>query len=339
VVLTAIAFFTGTIYDPLSTPRHYADLRYRSMATLPETNPISDSAVEPLRPRRSDEYRGFCLLVTLGCIRTVALAAYLCWGYAVVIAAPMLLWLYVQAGRLRIDRSTVAGWRPGVGSSRKWDTFSAGHGRVGDSPVSFRNSARSWEDHCMNFESEHRTRGETKPRSLLHALISDVVVILALVCGTALAAAKTPRDSASSGLDSARWMQTHLEAFGKRPLRQLVLPASHDSGMYESGFPQSLGQTQDSTIYGQLAFGIRYFDIRPQWHDGGLYVHHGPIRGPKLDTVLQDVRRFLHEGHRELILLKFSHYDGFHNQAYQTMAKPSFEAETAPCPSGVSATA
>jgi len=87
--------------------------------------------------------------------------------------------------------------------------------------------------------------------------------------------------------------------------------------MYESGFLKSLAQTQDLTIYKQLSHGIRYFDLRPQWHDGRLVIHHGPVQGPDLAEVLQDVRRFAREGHRELVILKFSHYEGFHDEAYK----------------------
>ena len=111
-------------------------------------------------------------------------------------------------------------------------------------------------------------------------------------------------------------MQDHLDAWGKRPLKQWVLPASHDAAMYESGLVKSFAQTQDLSIYGQLNYGVRYFDLRPQWFRGELYVHHGPVLGPKLTEVLDDVRRFCREGHRELIILKFSHYEGFDEKVY-----------------------
>jgi hypothetical protein len=116
-------------------------------------------------------------------------------------------------------------------------------------------------------------------------------------------------------------MQDRLESLGDRPLKYLVLPASHDSAMYQSGFPESLARSQDLTIYGQLSHGIRYFDLRPQWDDGKLFLHHGPVKGPKLAEVLDDVRRFAGEGHRELVILKFSHYEGFHDGAYKGLVK------------------
>jgi hypothetical protein len=120
--------------------------------------------------------------------------------------------------------------------------------------------------------------------------------------------------------DRARWMQDRLAFLGSKTLRRVVLPASHDSAMYRQGFPESLARTQDQSIYGQLSGGIRYFDLRPQWHDGELFIHHGRVRGPKLAEVLDDARRFMGEGHRELVVLKFSHYEGFDDAAYNGLA-------------------
>jgi hypothetical protein len=130
-----------------------------------------------------------------------------------------------------------------------------------------------------------------------------------------------PPSSMTSNTNRARWMQDRLGSLGDRPLKNLVLPASHDSAMYKTVFPQSLGQTQDLTIYEQLSNGIRYFDLRPLWDDAQLFIHHGPVKGPKLSEMLDDVRRFASEGHRELVILKFSHYEGFHDEAYVSLAK------------------
>lgn len=130
-----------------------------------------------------------------------------------------------------------------------------------------------------------------------------------------------PAKPVASADKRARWMQDRLESLGSRPLNRLVLPASHDAAMYEDGFLKSLAQTQDLTIYQQLSHGIRYFDLRPQWYDGKLVIHHGPVQGPDLAVVLRDVRRFAGEGHHELIILKFSHYQGFQDQAYKGLKK------------------
>jgi hypothetical protein len=91
--------------------------------------------------------------------------------------------------------------------------------------------------------------------------------------------------------------------------------------MYESGWPKSLAQTQDLSIYEQLKHGVRYFDLRPQLSNGEIYIHHGPVLGPKLTVVLDDVRRFCREPHRELIILKFSHYEAIDDKAYRRMVE------------------
>jgi hypothetical protein len=132
-----------------------------------------------------------------------------------------------------------------------------------------------------------------------------------------------PAGAAPSAGDThnSHWMQDHLDAWGNRPLKQWVLPASHDAAMYESGWVKSLARTQDHSIYDQLMYGVRYFDIRPQSFRGTLYLHHGPVLGPKLADVLDDVRRFCRGSCRELIILKFSRYEGFGDKVYSQMVK------------------
>jgi hypothetical protein len=129
--------------------------------------------------------------------------------------------------------------------------------------------------------------------------------------------------------------------------------------------PGDLSITQNLDLYGQLASGIRRFDLRPKELGGELYIHHsqsgitgfgenldfvksidldvpcvdrpwpfsgcisgtgqsyhlgtfavgagGAVRsvsatGPSVDEVLADVRRFMMEDHRELVILSFGSY-------------------------------
>ena len=113
----------------------------------------------------------------------------------------------------------------------------------------------------------------------------------------------------------AAWMEEHLPAWGGRKLSQLALPASHDAGMYEGG-PLGWGQTQCLSIYDQLSVGVRWFDLRPKWLGHKFVIYHGPINGPDLTDVLADVRKFVSQEHHELILLKFSHFEGIDDLAY-----------------------
>jgi hypothetical protein len=123
---------------------------------------------------------------------------------------------------------------------------------------------------------------------------------------------------ASLVFNRARWMGDHLEAIlGGKKLNQLALPASHDAAMYPGGFSFSiLGKTQDLNIYGQLAYGVRYFDLRPKYKNDDFILHHDIIDGPQLSDVLDQIRQFFEEGHRELAVLKFSHYDGFDQDVF-----------------------
>ncbi len=163
---------------------------------------------------------------------------------------------------------------------------------------------------------------------MLVILLASAVTGLALIlknCSAVTAGANAatrpdaaPLSNRNPESPTADWMRDNLAALGSRTLRQLVLPASHDSAMYLSGFPQSMARTQDLSIYAQLTAGIRFFDLRPRCTDGRIVMHHGPVNGPDLSTVLADVQLFLGQSHRELILLKFSHFDAFDKFAYES---------------------
>lgn len=118
--------------------------------------------------------------------------------------------------------------------------------------------------------------------------------------------------------DRATWMQNRLPSLGNTRLGSLVLPASHDAAMYLSGIA-ALGKTQELSIYGQLDYGIRYFDLRPKWTGSKFVLYHGPITGPDLSVVLEDIRRFCSQGRRELAVLKLSHFDNIDNETYKKL--------------------
>jgi hypothetical protein len=120
----------------------------------------------------------------------------------------------------------------------------------------------------------------------------------------------------------ASWMNDRLNTLGDRPLRTLVLPASHDAGMYGKGVIEQLGKTQSLSIWGQLTAGVRYFDLRPRWKSGsGRFVmYHGPVDGPSLSEVLADIKRFAGEkDRRELVILKFSHFNNIDDARYKML--------------------
>jgi hypothetical protein len=126
--------------------------------------------------------------------------------------------------------------------------------------------------------------------------------------------------NASLVFDRAGWMGDNLAKIGGTALRQLALPASHDAGMYPGGLAV-FGKTQDLNLYSQLSYGVRYFDLRPKYTGGEFILYHGPIDGPKLTDVLAQIRSFYAQGHRELAILKFSHYDGFDQTVFTKLCQ------------------
>ena len=127
--------------------------------------------------------------------------------------------------------------------------------------------------------------------------------------------------SSSLALDRASWMENALPTLGNLALSQIAVPGSHDAGMYYNTIIYDLAQTQDLTIQQQLYAGVRYFDLRPHWTGSDLEIYHGPLYAESVQTVLNDVASFMQTNRRELVILKFSHYDNFDSAgvAYQTL--------------------
>jgi hypothetical protein len=115
--------------------------------------------------------------------------------------------------------------------------------------------------------------------------------------------------------DRASWMQDRVARLGNRRLAELVLPASHDAGMYTGGL-STVAQTQDLPIGGQLRAGIRYFDLRLKWTGSKFVIAHAFIPGPDLTEVLDDITAFALESIQELVILKFSHFDNIDEKIY-----------------------
>jgi hypothetical protein len=62
--------------------------------------------------------------------------------------------------------------------------------------------------------------------------------------------------STSLFTNGASWMQDRLATLGDTRLGDLVLPATHDSGMYLSGI-NAVGKTQQLSLYGRATSGTR----------------------------------------------------------------------------------
>ncbi|THG95539.1 hypothetical protein EW026_g6133 [Hermanssonia centrifuga] len=117
------------------------------------------------------------------------------------------------------------------------------------------------------------------------------------------------------------WMQLSLPTVGNKPLRQLVIPGSHDSGMSLIDGSTFFGDdadhvlTQTLSVGGQLANGARYFDLRPVISSGifktGHYstlpvVGYQGANGESFSQIISEINAFT-SVNAELIILNLSH--------------------------------
>lgn len=127
------------------------------------------------------------------------------------------------------------------------------------------------------------------------------------------------------------WMEELWDVIGNRPLRDIVLPACHDAGVYKLthtfgvlglGADDCNTRAQAVEIKDQLKKGARCFDLRlALWGENNTwYFHHGTIKdikgvkmyfgafGEELKKALEGIRDFAKKNRKELIILWFSHY-------------------------------
>jgi Domain of unknown function (DUF5050)/LVIVD repeat len=133
------------------------------------------------------------------------------------------------------------------------------------------------------------------------------------------------RQQAWVNFPASDWMKSLAatnQSFGSRSLKQMVIPGTHDAGMYETrvfgGFSSGNAQTQNQCFFDQLSGGVRYFDLRVADDSGTLYVYHGKAWGPTLESVLADVNEFMAPGRSEIVILKFSHFYKFNDDLYES---------------------
>lgn len=140
--------------------------------------------------------------------------------------------------------------------------------------------------------------------------------------------------STSLVIDRMRWMESQYDTLRTKPLWQVTLPGSHDSGAYDMGTervparcrdaddripgeitrPFATAQNQD--IASQLQNGCRFFDLRPYYKDGKIYAYHDVI-GANFENMLDDVANFLNKTSRELVILKVSHFCSFDDEQHR----------------------
>jgi Phosphatidylinositol-specific phospholipase C, X domain len=104
-------------------------------------------------------------------------------------------------------------------------------------------------------------------------------------------------------------MQTWMHAMKElddRPLRELVIPGSHDAGTFvmEHRIDNNSSKCQEISILEQLKAGSRYLDLRA-WKasDGEYWLYHGKVwTHVKLADALADIKTFLDQSTGEIVI-------------------------------------
>ncbi|MEJ8836688.1 hypothetical protein [Ramlibacter sp. AN1133] len=198
----------------------------------------------------------------------------------------------------------------------------------------------------------------TNPEGMLQMADEDLhrLLTLALPSGLGVCLSVIPAEplfdpTAAIPLSLAHvdWMAQRAASLGPRPLRQVALPGSHDSGTYPINgvsplskefqqfggatllndlrilFPASYPLTaaaarwsraQRHTIAAQLLAGVRYLDLRIiPGADGRSFRATHMFAGADLDTMLPEISAFLAAHPKEVVVLDFQHlFDRAGNQ-------------------------
>ncbi|EGC39995.1 hypothetical protein DICPUDRAFT_147148 [Dictyostelium purpureum] len=156
----------------------------------------------------------------------------------------------------------------------------------------------------------------------------------------------------------SQWMSIYWEQIKHKKVRDLVLPGSHDAATYgihssserspdyrspwfaPNAVISKWSKTQSATIYKQLVFGVRYFDLRvAPTSSGELKVQHNMFSVP-ITEVLDDIAAFIKDK-REIIILHWNHFNFLTDQQHkqlQSLIKTKLDGKMAPRELGVDVT-
>lgn len=162
-------------------------------------------------------------------------------------------------------------------------------------------------------------------RGRLGCRIGALVVSVVLL-GSCASAGSNSADRSVVVWDGANWMRDLAPRLGERPLSELVIPGTHDSGTFSfsldglriaerqndtqtaqfQGLPDEfvLGTqvTQTQTWTEQLDAGIRYFDFRVVCESDGLFIVH-TYRGQPVDRALSEIAAWMRAHPKEVLFL------------------------------------
>ncbi|GBN47665.1 PI-PLC X domain-containing protein 1, partial [Araneus ventricosus] len=115
------------------------------------------------------------------------------------------------------------------------------------------------------------------------------------------------------------WMAEGGDHLGGLPLSGIMIPGSHDSGSFFFGEERApfskYKYAQEVSVFNQLVYGLRYFDLRVGHYGGEFYINHNFLRTHHtVESVLYQVQKFLTLSPKEIIILDFHNFPhGFRN--------------------------
>ncbi|CAH1183234.1 unnamed protein product [Phaedon cochleariae] len=107
------------------------------------------------------------------------------------------------------------------------------------------------------------------------------------------------------------WMSDNSVSLGNLRLGSILIPGTHNSGSYSGivSFLENYILNQDRSIWTQLVSGIRYLDFRIGYYEKeGFYLNHDLVRVTKILPLLQDIKKFLQQAPKEIVVLDFHRF-------------------------------
>lgn len=223
-------------------------------------------------------------------------------------------WNFPQTISAKSSVRVYVEWDQGIFRHQSDDAGEVNYTLSGTDNLTFQIQARASAGFELQvFFENFATNGNVKGSILKLGWVHDGIVNFIL--------AGTEGNYTGSNLNSSSWMKDNLALLGDKPLKNICITGSHDSGMsvYTSGtaFSHDCNTlTQSKNLQGQLNLGIRYFDVRPVISAGQYYTgHYGHIdqisswqgaNGQSIESIVSDVNAFTAHND-ELVILNLSH--------------------------------
>lgn len=102
------------------------------------------------------------------------------------------------------------------------------------------------------------------------------------------------------------WMHKLNNKIGDKPLKDIVIPGSHDAGSWDLTIKilDAASKCQEVDIKSQLLAGSRYLDLRAEYRDNDWYMVHGGVAmNTRLEEVINQLKWFLDHYPLEIITL------------------------------------